>query len=279
MRNLYAIKHYSHAKFARLASEVLSSSLRSEPFNALISGKRCARALIVLIFVFVGGCASQTATSKPKLRGIYHTVTPGETLYRIGKAYGVAYQELARVNGIKDARQLRVGQRILVPGVTKPVPVETVTPAEPAPAAPAFPEPGFETFLWPVNGTINSGFGPRGSGFHDGIDIAAPEGTPIRAIEAGEVIYSDQLRGYGNMVILRHGDGIVSVYAHNEVNLVRDGQRVARGEVVARVGSTGRVSGPHLHFEIRRTNTAQDPMRYLPQLCCLPASANVAPEG
>jgi murein DD-endopeptidase MepM/ murein hydrolase activator NlpD len=232
-----------------------------------------------LILIFVGGCASQTAVSKPNLRGIYHTVAPGETLYRIGKAYGVAYQELARVNGIKDARQLRAGQRIFVPGVTKPIPVETVTPAETAPATPVSPEPGFETFLWPVNGTINSGFGPRGSGFHDGIDIAAPEGTPIRAIEAGEVIYSDQLRGYGNMVILRHRDGIVSVYAHNEVNLVRDGQRVARGEIVARVGSTGRVSGPHLHFEIRRNNTAQDPLRYLPQLCCLPASANVDPEG
>jgi len=189
----------------------------------------------------------------------------------------VTYQELARVNGIKDAGQIKVGQRIFIPGATDPVPVETVTPAEPAPATPVSPEPGFETFLWPVSGTINSGFGPRGSGFHDGIDIAAPEGTPIMAIEAGEVIYSDQLRGYGNMVILRHAGGIVSVYAHNESNLVRDGQTVARGEVVARVGSTGRVTGPHLHFEIRRNNTAQDPLRYLPQLCCVTASDNVSP--
>jgi murein DD-endopeptidase MepM/ murein hydrolase activator NlpD len=239
-----------------------------------IGGKRCTRPLLVFIFVFVGGCASQTTISKPRLQGVYHIVTPGETLYRIGKAYGVAYQELARVNGIKDAGQIHVGQRIFVPGATHPLPVETITPIEPAPAVPASPEPGFETFLWPVIGTINSGFGPRGSSFHDGIDIAAPEGTPIRAIEAGEVIYSDQLRGYGNIVILRHGAGIVSVYAHNEVNLVRNGQTVARGEVVAKVGSTGRVSGPHLHFEIRRNNAAQDPLRYLPQLCCLPASAN-----
>jgi murein DD-endopeptidase MepM/ murein hydrolase activator NlpD len=126
---------------------------------------------------------------------------------------------------------------------------------------------------------INSGFGPRGTGFHDGIDIAAPEGTPIVAIEAGEVIYSDQLRGYGNMVIVRHAGGIASVYAHNEVNLVRVGQTVTRGEVVGKVGSTGRVSGPHLHFEIRRNNTAEDPLRYLPQLCCLPASASLAPKG
>jgi murein DD-endopeptidase MepM/ murein hydrolase activator NlpD len=246
---------------------------------ARIGGKRCARPLFVFILFFVGGCASQTTISKPRPQGTYHVVTPGETLFRIGKAYGVTYQELARVNGIKDAGQIRVGQRIFIPGATRPLPVETITPAEPAPAAPVSPEPGFETFLWPVNGTINSGFGPRGSSFHDGIDIAAPEGTPILAIEAGEVIYSDQLRGYGNMIIVRHAGGIVSVYAHNESNLVREGQSVARGEVVARVGSTGRVSGPHLHFEIRRNNAAQDPLRYLPQLCCVTASDNVSPKN
>ncbi|HSE89849.1 MAG TPA: LysM peptidoglycan-binding domain-containing M23 family metallopeptidase [Candidatus Binatia bacterium] len=244
-----------------------------------IGGKRCTQPLLVFILFFVGGCASQTTISKPRPQGTYHIVTPGETLFRIGKAYGVTYQELARVNGIKDAGQIRVGQRLFIPGATRPLPVETITPAEPPAAAPVSPEPGFETFLWPVNGTINSGFGPRGSSFHDGIDIAAPEGTPILAIEAGEVIYSDQLRGYGNMVILRHADGVVSVYAHNEANLVREGQSVVRGEVVARVGSTGRVSGPHLHFEIRRNNAAQDPLRYLPQLCCVAAADNVSPKN
>lgn len=246
---------------------------------ARIGDKRCVRPLLVFVFFSVAGCASQTTISKPTPQGTYHVVTPGETLFRIGKAYGLTYQELARVNGIKDAGQIRVGQRIFIPGATHPLPVETIMPAEPAPVAPVSPEPGFETFLWPVNGTINSGFGPRGSTFHDGIDIAAPEGTPILAIEAGEVIYSDQLRGYGNMVIVRHAGGIVSVYAHNEANLVREGQAVARGEVVARVGSTGRVSGPHLHFEIRRNNAAQDPLRYLPQLCCVTASDNVSPKN
>jgi lipoprotein NlpD len=246
---------------------------------ARIGDKRCVRPLLVFVFFSVAGCASQTTISKPTPQGTYHVVTPGETLFRIGKAYGLTYQELARANGIKDAAQIRVGQRIFIPGATHPLPVETIMPAEPAPAAPVSPEPGFETFLWPVNGTINSGFGPRGSTFHDGIDIAAPEGTPILAIEAGEVIYSDQLRGYGNMVIVRHAGGIVSVYAHNEANLVREGQAVARGEVVARVGSTGRVSGPHLHFEIRRNNAAQDPLRYLPQLCCVTASDNVSPKN
>ena len=197
---------------------------------ARIGDKRCVRPLLVFVFFSVAGCASQTTISKPRPQGTYHVVTPGETLFRIGKAYGLTYQELARVNGIKDAGLIRVGQRIFIPGATHPLPVETITPAEPAPVAPVSPEPGFETFLWPVNGTINSGFGPRGSSFHDGIDIAAPEGTPILAIEAGEVIYSDQLRGYGNMVIVRHAGGIVSVYAHNEANLVREGQTVARGK-------------------------------------------------
>jgi len=159
-----------------------------------IGGKRCTQPLLVLILFFAGGCASQTTISKSRPQGTYHVVTPGETLFRIGKAYGVTYQELARVNGIKDAGQIKVGQRIFIPGATRPLPVETITPAEPTPAAPVLPEPGFETFLWPVNGTVNSAFGPRGSSFHDGIDIAAPEGTPILAIEAGEVIYSDQLR-------------------------------------------------------------------------------------
>jgi murein DD-endopeptidase MepM/ murein hydrolase activator NlpD len=246
---------------------------------ATINVKRRVRPLVVLVFFSMAGCASQTTISKPRPQGIYHVVTPGETLFRIGKAYGLTHQELARVNGIKDPGQIRVGQRIFIPGAARALPVETITPIETLPPAPTPPEPGFEPFLWPVNGTINSGFGPRGLSFHDGIDIAAPEGTPILAIEAGEVIYSDELRGYGKMVIVRHAGGIVSVYAHNEVNLVRVGEAVERGQVVARVGSTGRVSGPHLHFEIRRNNIAEDPLRYLPQFCCLPASANATPKG
>lgn len=209
-------------------------------------------------------------------------VRPGDNLFRIGKAYDVAYEELARVNRIKDVSQIHVGQRIFIPGATRQLPVETITPVEPFPAAPSMPEvpnSSVDGFIWPVNGTINSGFGPRGISSHDGIDIGAPEGTPIRAIEKGEVIYSDQLRGYGNIIIVRHTGGFISVYAHNEANLVREGQAISRGEVIARVGNTGRVSGPHLHFEIRKNNAAQDPLRYLPPLCCMPASDKVTPKG
>ena len=77
---------------------------------------------------------------------------------------------------------------------------------------------------------------------------------------------------------MRHQDGMTSVYAHNQVNFVHEGQQVSKGEVIAKVGSTGRVTGPHLHLEIRKNNTAQDPLRYLPQLCCMAASDNVSPK-
>ena len=249
------------------------------------------RNLFFLYSVFLGihvltACAPQlSAPPSNQAQGFYHVVKAGENLFRIGKAYDVSYQELARVNRIKEASQIRVGQKIFVPGARRELPVEIITPTEPLPAGPNTLEPAeppelpFERFIWPVSGTIHSGFGPRGTNFHDGIDIAVPEGTPIRAIETGEVIYSDQLRGYGNIVIIRHADGFVSVYAHNDVNLVRERQTVSRGEIVARVGSTGRVSGPHLHFEIRKNNAAQDPLRYLPRLCCLPSSDRVSPKG
>lgn len=240
--------------------------------------------LCALALASLPACAPRSASSPSSVAhgrsGFYHVVRPGENLFRIGKAYDVSYEELARRNGIRDPRQLRVGQRIFVPGATRQLPVEVITPVESidnGSTGPVLPSADGTLFLWPVSGSLNSAFGPRGAGFHDGIDIGAPEGTPIHAVEHGEVIYSDQLRGYGNIVIVRHQSGIVSVYAHNQINLVRDGQHVVRGEVIAKVGSTGRVTGPHLHFEIRKNNSAQDPLRYLPQLCCVPASDNLAP--
>ncbi len=238
---------------------------------------------LILLLLILPACAPQISARVPRpTQGIYHVVGPGENLFRIGKAYDVAHDQLARINRIKDAGQIRVGQKIFIPGAVRRLPVEIITPSETAPVFPGLPQawdPGLEGFVLPVSGTINSGFGPRGASFHDGVDIAATEGTPIRAIERGEVLFSDQLRGYGKIVIIRHADGLVSVYAHNESNLVREGQFVSRGEIIARVGSTGRVTGPHLHFEIRKNNTAQDPLRYLPQLCCMPASDMVSPKG
>ncbi|HWO42932.1 MAG TPA: M23 family metallopeptidase [Candidatus Eisenbacteria bacterium] len=227
--------------------------------------RTCGIAVGVLL---VSGCAPQVLPPNGhRASGVVHVVKPGETLYRIGRAYEVSHIELARINRLRDPHHIQPGQRLFIPGAARTVPVETVTPAEP----PEGFEPGGalgNRFIWPVTGTVNSRFGPRGVAVHDGIDIAAPEGTPVRSAEAGEVIYSDQLRGYGNLVIVRHAGGFATVYAHNQANLVREGQMVRRGEMIARVGSTGRVTAPHLHFEIRKDNIAQDPLRYLPRLCC-----------
>jgi len=126
-----------------------------------------------------------------------------------------------------------------------------------------FPRDGKNGLLWPVDGHVTSRFGPRGGSFHDGLDIASPLGTPILAAASGEVIYNGTLRGYGNIVILRHREGYVTVYAHTQKNLVQEGERVRRGQAIARIGQTGRASGPHLHFEVRKDNLARDPLRYL----------------
>lgn len=231
--------------------------------------------LSLLVFtVFISLLFESCAPRLPGLlsrspQGIYHVVKSGENLFRIGQAYDVPYQELARINRIADPRQIRVGQNIFIPGATRQLPVEIITPEKAEFEARRLPDQrgiSPQGFVWPVKGNISSKFGPRGESFHDGIDIEASEGTSIRSIAKGVVMYSDKLRGYGNLIIIRHAAGLVSVYAHNRVNGVREGQEVEQGEVIGEVGSTGRVSAPHLHFEVRKDNVARDPLYYLPQL-------------
>ena len=110
---------------------------------------------------------------------------------------------------------------------------------------------------------MSSGFGRRGGRPHEGIDIAARKGTPIVASDAGRVIHSGWMRGYGKVVIIKHAGAYRTVYAHASRLHVRKGEFVERGQKIAEVGSTGRSSGPHLHFEIRRGQTPQNPMRHL----------------
>lgn len=118
---------------------------------------------------------------------------------------------------------------------------------------------------WPLEGPITSRFGRQpGRNVHDGIDIRAPKGTKVKAAGAGEVLFASKHGGYGNLVVVRHDDGLVTVYAHHDVNLVHKGDRVKAGQYVGRVGQTGRASGPHLHFEVRRGVTPENPLRYLP---------------
>jgi lipoprotein NlpD len=199
--------------------------------------------------------------------GVYHSVQPGENLYRIGKAYGVPYTELATVNSLPDASRIEVGQKLFIPGARHTVPVDIVTPRDTSSLPPSLPQEGTPAFVWPVNGgSLASGFGQRGHSFHDGIDISARVGTPVHAAADGEVIYSDVLRGYGNVVIIRHGAGFATVYAHNDSNRVHEGQHVRQRQVIATVGDSGRTSGPNLHFEVRKDNVARNPILFLPSI-------------
>ena len=224
---------------------------------------------------------SKSAKSTPAHRPEVYTVRSNDTLYSIGKRFGIDYRQLARRNHIRPPYDIYIGQHIYLIGAapfSQSLPVR-----EPPPKKPASKQKqqtkkkslnhqakagGYSgnALIWPIRGKITSQFGRRGSRMHDGIDISAKEGTPVKAATDGTVVYSDQrLSGYGKLVIIRHGKGLFTVYAHNQRNLVKKGEKVRRGDTIAKVGQTGRANGPHLHFEVRHGSTAVDPLSYLPR--------------
>ena len=124
-------------------------------------------------------------------------------------------------------------------------------------------QPSAAGFIWPCDGVVVSGFGMRWGRMHEGIDLSCAFGTPIRASASGTVIYAGWLGGYGNLVVIDHGNSLSTAYAHASSILVGVGQAVAQGETVALIGSTGHSTGPHLHFEVRVNGVAVDPLLYL----------------
>ncbi|MDX1710858.1 MAG: M23 family metallopeptidase [Rhodovibrionaceae bacterium] len=218
-----------------------------------------------------------------------HVVSRGDTVYGISRRYGVDMRELVRLNNLRRPYTIVVGQRILLPGrgaategtrvatassgsgrspTTAGPPTPPRKPAQTAAAKPArpaaIPNPQPRSsgrFLWPVKGRVVSRFGPKAGGLHnDGINIAAPRGTPILAAENGVVAYvGNELRGFGNLVLIKHSDNYVTAYAHADEILVSRGQQIKRGQTIARVGTSGSVSEPQLHFEVRRGTRAVNP--------------------
>ena len=120
-----------------------------------------------------------------------------------------------------------------------------------------------EPLAWPAPGVLVSGFGERDRDHHEGIDLACPEGTPVRAADDGVVLFSGERGGYGKLILVAHDRDLVTVYAHNARNLVSQGEKVSRGEEIARVGRTGNATGPHLHFEVRIAAQPRDPLGFL----------------
>jgi lipoprotein NlpD len=250
--------------------------------------------------VFALGLLSLLGGCSPP-RGVYHTVQPGQTLYRIGQTYGVDDDDLARINGIKDPSQLKVGKRLFIPGasgrkyvpstvtagtaarsdspavqrkVAKPVAptVSTVRTKPPTVTTTNSPEnkknrsktPGFN-FIWPVHGKMVKPFGQQGYGGRKGVEIEVKSGEKIVAAAPGRVTYSGNgIKGYGNLIILKHADDYFTVYGFNQKNLVSAGAYVSKGERIALAGSPPGFGGSRLHFEIRHGKDALNPASFLP---------------
>jgi murein DD-endopeptidase MepM/ murein hydrolase activator NlpD len=144
----------------------------------------------------------------------------------------------------------------------------TTTPEEIVPEAPAKAADAtgaLPTFRWPVRGRVVTGYGAKTNGkSNDGINVAVPEGTPIKAAEDGVVAYSgNELKGYGNLVLVRHSNGYVTAYAHASELMVKRGETIKRGQVIAKSGQSGEVGSPQLHFEIRKGSSPVDPLQFL----------------
>ncbi|MEI8178999.1 LysM peptidoglycan-binding domain-containing M23 family metallopeptidase [Aestuariivirga sp.] len=280
-----------------------------------------------------GAPVNATAAAKPfktgpsvadSAAGELHTVATGDTLFSLGRKFGVSPYAIADANGLPHTAQLVLGQKVRIPAggdaaakvaAAKPAAPKTTTAAagtmpaatgeegtgektaanaaapapEPIPGSdqtadasattpPAATDPGQQVqegapiagapgMRWPVRGKIISGFGPKANGLkNEGINIAVPEGTSIRAAADGVVAYSgNELKGYGNLVLIRHEDGYVTAYAHASELFVKRGDTVKRGDVIAKAGQTGSVSSPQLHFEVRKGAVALDPMKFLSQ--------------
>ena len=232
-----------------------------------------------------------------------HVVNKGDTLHSIAHQHHVPVTELAKANNLDQSAKLSLGMKLTVPGaktaavapapVAVPVPAVSAVPApkmvatvqpqsarlvqptanveEPAAAAEAPAVKSSEatgalpTFRWPVRGKVITSYGAKTNGkSNDGINVAVPEGTPVKAAEDGVVAYSgNELKGYGNLVLVRHSNGYVTAYAHASELMVKRGDTIKRGQVIAKSGQSGEVGSPQLHFEIRKGSSPVDPLQFL----------------
>ncbi len=258
-------------------------------------------AFLLLLVLPPGFADAAKPRPKPvaKSKGITHVVRQGETLFRISQAYEVKVALLLEANRLKPSAPLKVGQKLLVPGAkavkkvehfkplsgeersalerslredllppaaSRPEPARPSPPAEvPRPQPPRTRVRTDAEFAWPIVGPINSPFGPRHGRLHGGIDIGSPHYQEVGAAADAEVIYAKDTAGpLGKAVVLQHGRGFRTVYAHLSIIVAREGDTVKQGQAIGGVGETGRATGPHLHFEIRRNGVALNPEEHLP---------------
>jgi len=248
------------------ADEAASAAVKASRSMAGALACRIAAFITAVAAAAVTGCSASRPPSYPPVAyssalPVQHVVRPGETLYHIAHAYHVSVQSLLDANHLSDSRDLRVGQSLSIPGAYS---YASLGGAQSGSNEMWNVPRASRQFAWPLwSGELTSGFGMRHGTMHDGVDIAAPVGTPVHAADSGVVAFVGKLNGYGNTVIIRHSDNYVTVYGHNSRVLVSEGTEVARGQNIAEGGTSGRTTGPNLHFEVRYDNRAYNPLSYL----------------
>lgn len=226
------------------------------------------RLLMCLVLgLALSGCAGNS--SEGSYSGSVYTVKRGDTLSRISRMTGTSVRDLARMNGISPPYTIEVGQKLKVSGAssssTKKSTVSKTAKVVPSSAVPqsSWPPVGQRCWRWPASGKVVMTYSTSEGG-NKGIDIAGSRGQPVYAAGAGKVVYvGNQLRGYGNLVMIKHNEDYITAYAHNDKLMVNNGQSVKIGQQIATMGSSD-ADSVRLHFQIRYRATAIDPLRYLP---------------
>lgn len=210
--------------------------------------------------------AQERLVRQTPAHALQHTVMPGESLTAIAKKYGVAVAALVAANNLQNPDLIFPGQILDIPVAgaaegTAPSTDSRVIASRSGDRRESLSTPAF---IWPVSGRITSGFGPRWGGFHYGLDLAAPAGSPVKAIFAGTVTVAGWVGSYGYMVCIDHHNGWESVYGHNARLYVTVGQEVQKGQIIAVVGRTGNATGPHVHLETIYLGRHKNPLAVLP---------------
>ena len=238
---------------------------------ALRAGRLTPNLLRLILCLFIGlvlaGCSGNKSGSEGSYSGSVYTVKRGDTLSRISRMTGTSVSELARMNGISPPYTIEIGQRLKVNGKSgskKSSGSRTakVTPSSAVPQS-SWPPVGQRCWRWPASGKVVLPYSTAEGG-NKGIDIAGSRGQPVYASGAGKVVYvGNQLRGYGNLIMIKHNEDYITAYAHNDKLMVNNGQSVKIGQQIATMGSSD-ADSVKLHFQIRYRATAIDPLRYLP---------------
>lgn len=191
--------------------------------------------------------------------GAIHTVKQGESLWEIARLYRTDLDTIVATNAIANPNRLRPSQELIIPGLVAASIGSSIRSEQLVSADGKL----LRAFSWPVRGRISSSYGPRWGRMHHGIDIAVNTGTEVKAAARGRVSFAGWNGGYGYLVVIDHGNGVETRYAHLSKILVHVGQYVTRGQVIAHSGNTGNSTGPHLHFEIRHRGNSVNPIQYL----------------